>query len=195
MRRALPIILTVMVFWTASLKALATDDLRSGPQPGEFIPGPFHYLNMNGPHASNPHCLVCEFGLRPTVLVFIRDIPADKSPLSDLVRKLDETVGRYKNAELRAGVIVLNDDFAKEDARKEFLRKLDSRVKDLKHVVVAVDGAAGPDKYNINKEADVTVLLYNKHKIVSCFVFAKEKLTEKDVTVIMAAVKKMVGTK
>jgi hypothetical protein len=194
MRRALPI-LTVLVFWTASWQALAADDLKSGPQPGELVPGPFHFLNINGPHASNPHCLVCEFGLRPVALVFIRDIPADKSPLSDLVQKLDEAVGRYKNAELRAGVIVLNDDFAKEDTRKEFLRKLDSRVKDLKHVVAAVDGAAGPDKYNINKEVDVTVLLYNKHKVAGCFAFAKEKLTEKDVTAIMAAVKKMVGAK
>ena len=195
MRRALPIILTVMVFWTASWEALAADDLKSGPQPGELVPGPFHFLNVNGPHASNPHCLVCEFGLRPVVLVFIRDIPADKSPLSDLVQKLDEAVGRYKNAELRAGVIVLNDDFAKEDTRKEFLRKLDSRVKDLKHVVVAVDGAVGPEKYNISKEADVTVLLYNKHKIMGGFAFAKDKLTDKDVATIMAAVKKIIGAK
>lgn len=174
----------------------AAEELKSGPQAGETIPGPFHYLNINGPHAGSPHCLVCEFGLRPVVLVFVHDLPGtDKSPLMDLLQKLDEAVDRYKNAELRAGVVVLNEEFAKEPARKELVRRLESSARDLKHVLIAVDGAAGPEKYKINKDADVTVLLYTKHKVAANFPYKKDQFGEKDVSTIMAAVKKQIGAK
>ncbi len=196
MRYAVPTILAVIVLLTVSRGDLsAGDELKSGPQRGESIPGPFHYLNVNGPHAGNPHCLVCEFGLRPVVLVFVREIPPDKSPVTDLLQKLDEAVDRNKNAELRGGVVILNDDFAKAETRKDLVRKWETSAKDLKHVVVAVDGAAGPENYKISRDADVTVLLYNQHKVVANFAFAKDKIRDKDVSAIMAAVNKMVGAK
>jgi hypothetical protein len=196
MRHALLTILALTITSTAYREELAAaEPLKSGLQPGESIPGPFHYLNVNGPHAGKPHCLVCEFGLRPTVLVFVRDLPADKSPLTDLLQRLDEAVSRYKNAELRAGVVVLSEDFAKEGARKELIRKLESSARDLRQIPVAVDGATGPEKYKINKEADVTVLLYDKQRVLANFAFVKGKLTEQDVTAIMAAVIKMAAGK
>ena len=54
-------------------------------------------------------------------------------------------------------------------------------------------GLCGPEKYKINKDTDVTVLLYNRHKVVANFVYAKDKFTDNDVSVIMAAVKKIHG--
>jgi hypothetical protein len=173
----------------------AAEELKSGPQPGESIPGPFHYFNVNGPHANHPHCLVCEFGLRPVVLVFLRESPDAKPQFMTLLQKLDEAVGRYKNAELRAGVIVLNDDFTNEQTRKDLLQKLEASAKDLKNVVIAVDGAAGPDNYKLSKDAEATVLLYNKHKVLANLAFAKDKFTDKDVETILAAVRKMIGAK
>jgi hypothetical protein len=196
MRHAISTVLAVSLVWTASRGVLsAAEQLKSGPQPGDTIPGPFHYLNVNGPHAGNPHCLVCEFGLRPAVLVFARESPSDKAPLAVLLQKLDEAVDRYKNAELRAGVVVLNDDFTKAETRKDVVTKWESSAKDLKHVVIAVDGQAGPKEYKIDKDADVTVVLYNQHKVVANFASAKDKLTDKEVTAIMAAVSKMIGAK
>jgi hypothetical protein len=196
MRYAVPIVFAVVVVMRVCHGvSWAAEELKSGPQPGESIPGPFHYFNVNGPHATHPHCLVCEFGLRPVVLVFWRENPAEKPQLMDLLQKLDEAVGRYKNAELRAGAIVLSDNFANEQTRKDLLQKLEASAKDLKHVLIAVDGAAGPDNYKISKDAEVTVLLYEKHKVLANFAFAKDKFTDNDVSTIMAAVKKMVGAK
>jgi hypothetical protein len=196
MRHVVPIVLAMIVaLGVCRGVAPAAEEMKSGPQPGESIPGPFHYLNINGPHASHPHCLVCEFGLRPVVLVFSRESPTEKSPLMDLLHKLDEAVNRHKNAELCAGVVVLNDDFAKEQTRNDLVRKLETSAKDLKHVVIAVDGAAGPDKYKISKDANVTVLLYSKHKVLSNFASAKDQFTDKEVSVIMSAVNKMIGGK
>ncbi len=36
----------------------AADDLKSGPQVGKNIPGPFHPLNVTGTAAGRKHCLV-----------------------------------------------------------------------------------------------------------------------------------------
>jgi hypothetical protein len=189
MRHAIPTLLALF------LASAAADELKSGPQVGETIPGPFHYLNVNGAHAGNPHCLVCEFGLRPAVLVFARESPSDKSPLGALLQKLDQAVDRYKNAELRAGVVALHDDFAKPQTRVDLVRKWQAAAKDSKHVVVAVDAQAGPKEYKIDKDAEVTVLLYNRHKVVANVAFAKDKLLDKDVTAILSAVDKMIGVK
>lgn len=37
---------------------LAADALKSGPQPGEMVPGPFNPLNVNGSDAGTKRCLV-----------------------------------------------------------------------------------------------------------------------------------------
>jgi hypothetical protein len=36
----------------------AAADLKSGPQPGDKIPGPFHPLNVTGSAAGKKQCLV-----------------------------------------------------------------------------------------------------------------------------------------
>jgi hypothetical protein len=44
----------------ASVLAIAgaAGDLKSGPQVGEQLPGPFHPLNINGAKAGKKNCLV-----------------------------------------------------------------------------------------------------------------------------------------
>lgn len=37
---------------------LAADALKSGPQAGDDIPGPFHGLNINGKQAGKTNCQV-----------------------------------------------------------------------------------------------------------------------------------------
>jgi hypothetical protein len=38
--------------------AFAADDLKSGPQPGQNVPGPFNPLHANGPNKGEKLCLV-----------------------------------------------------------------------------------------------------------------------------------------
>ena len=49
--------------------ALAAD-LKSGPQVGEDVPGPFHPLNVNGEDAGKKACLYCKAGDSPVVAIF-----------------------------------------------------------------------------------------------------------------------------
>jgi hypothetical protein len=48
--------LAVMALATAGV--IAGDALKSGPQEGKDIAGPFHPTNITGPQAGKKHCLV-----------------------------------------------------------------------------------------------------------------------------------------
>jgi hypothetical protein len=47
--------LALMLF-AGSMMAAAS--LKSGPQPGDMIPGPFHPLNVTGPNAGEKTCQI-----------------------------------------------------------------------------------------------------------------------------------------
>jgi hypothetical protein len=153
----------------------ADPSLQSGPQPGQIIPGPFHFFNATGAHAGKPHCLVCEYGLRPVVMVFAREIPdaGSSQPLISLLQKLDEAVGRYPQRRLRSFGVFLSNDATNPDTTREVARKLDDVAKgaDLKNVVLAVGGPDGPQGYKLSK------------------------MTDKDVSAVLSAVVAMVGAK
>lgn len=38
--------------------AFAAETLKSGPQPGDNVPGPFHVLNINGDAAGKKNCQI-----------------------------------------------------------------------------------------------------------------------------------------
>lgn len=38
--------------------AIAAEPIKSGPQPGDDVPGPFHVLNLSGPAAGEKNCQV-----------------------------------------------------------------------------------------------------------------------------------------
>ncbi|HEV3445793.1 MAG TPA: hypothetical protein VG099_14215 [Gemmataceae bacterium] len=191
MRLTYALLFGVVLFAAARSSAFqAGDKLKSGPQAGESIPGPFHFVNINGAYAGDPHCLVCEYGLKPVAAVFARTLPESGKPLADLLQKLDETIGKNQASEFRGFAAILSPDFAADDMRKELVQKLEGAAKDLKQLIVCV-GADSPDKYNINKDAEVTVVLYHNHKVVANFAFEKDKLGDKDVATIVAAFQKM----
>jgi hypothetical protein len=191
MRRTFAIVFGFLILVTARSSAFqAGEQIKSGPQAGEPIPGPFHFLNINGAYAGDPHCLVCEYGNKPVGAVFARSLPETGKPLATLLQKLDETVGKNQASEFRGFCAFLSPDYATEDTRKTLVQNLENAAKELKQFILCV-GADSPDKYNINKDADVTVILYHNHKVVANFAYEKDKLGDKDVAAIVAAFQKM----
>ncbi len=63
-----------LTFALVASTALAAETLKSGPQVGEDVPGPFHPLNINGAKAGQKNCLFCENGSNPVAMVFARDV-------------------------------------------------------------------------------------------------------------------------
>jgi hypothetical protein len=165
--------------------AVAQQALKSGPQVGEQVPGPFHPLNLTGAAAGEKHCLYCEHGTSPVAMIFAREVsPA----LTTLVKKIDAANG--KNAGMGSFVVFLSDS---EKLGKDLK---DMAVKEgLKKTVLSIDNPAGPAKYSVAKDADVTVVLYSDHTVRANFAFRRGELTSKGVDTVVAALPTILNSK
>jgi hypothetical protein len=159
--------------------------LKSGPQVGENgRPQPFLPLNINGPTPNEKQCLVCRNGDNPVAMIFARDT---NDTLVKLIKQLDgETV---KNSDKKMGsfAVFCNDSEGLEAKLKDLAKK-----QNLKEFTLAIDTPTGPAPYNIAKDADVTVVLYTKSKVVANFAFKKGELKDADVQKILSNVSKIV---
>jgi len=185
-----------------SLALAGGGTLKSGPQPGAVLPGPFDALNINGKTAEGrQHCLVCQNALNPAVLVFTRE-PAEDKALTDLMKRIDDAIGKHGDHKLGGFVVFLSpyarssvtaEDDTRTDAtdlldeatkRDELVARLKIRAEPLKHVILAAYPSKGPKGYNINTDAEVTVIFYNRLKVVANWAFAEGKLSEADINAI-----------
>lgn len=103
--------------------------------------------------------------------------------MTSLVKKIDEAT--IQNADKRMGsfVVMLSDDDTLEGKLKELAEE-----KKFKKVVLTIDNPAGPDGFNISKDADVTVVLYVKKKVVKSLAYEKGQLDDKAIQEVVASV-------
>lgn len=153
------------VAWTTSQAA----DVKSGPD--KQIGGAFNVKAITGEHRKGDKkeelCYVCKFGAQAkpaVVLIFTQK--ADEN-LANLVKAVDEV---QKNNKDLGTVVVGVGGVTDAD-----LEKLQETHKLAAPLTVAVD-KDGPPAYDLNKEAAVTVLVYQKGgKISKNFAFADTK--------------------
>jgi len=174
---------TVAVVGLVSGLVLA-GEFKSGPQPGDKFPGAFHPLNVTGESKGEKQCLVCKNGANPVAMVFAR---TDSDVTAKLLKKLDDATIANEKADMGSFAVYLTDD----DGMKAKLESLE-KTQGLKKLILAIDNPAGPEKYNVAKDADVTVTLYVKNDIKASYAFKKGEMTEKDIETIVADVKKIV---
>ena len=163
-------------------------EIKSGPQAGEKLAGPFHPLNVNGESAGKKACLYCKNGDNPVAMVFART--ADCPATAKLISKLEEATAANSKCEMGAYVVFLSDDDKMADKLKELSDKLK-----LKNVVLAVDNPAGPKGYNVAKDADITVVLYTERTSKVNMAFEKGKITDADIDSIVKGVSKITPAK
>lgn len=117
--------------------------------------------------------------------VFAREITDD---LASLVKQIDETVAKNQDKGMKAFVVLLTED-ADADAAK--LKKL-AEEKGIKHTPLTIfDGASGPNRYNIAKDADVTVMMWVKGRVEANTALAKGKLDAEATKKIVADTEKI----
>ncbi len=165
------------------LLASAETPLKSGLQVGEKITTIFEPLNVNGEHAGELHCLVCENGLNPVTMIFAREV---SEPLVSLIAKLDAQAAEHRKEELGCFVVFLGEQEKLQPQLEAVAKK-----QQLKHVILCIDAAAGPDGFNVARDADVTVVLYRDHAVKANHAFAKDKLTGKAADAILADLPKI----
>src|SRR5687768_1499425 len=133
-------------------------------------PGPYSFLVATGPQRGQPTCYICEQheGGKPAAVVFARTL---SDPLGKLLAKL-ESAGLEKKA---TGYKVWMTQLA-APADLDALAKR-AQQKGLKTVPVgAFEDADGPPAYKLHKDADVTVMLFVKEKVVANFAFRAGEL-------------------
>src|SRR5262245_34956274 len=145
-------VLTAGLALVLATAASAAEPLKSGPQAGEKLAGPFHPLNINGEAAGKKHCLYCQNGMAPVAMIFARDV---NEPLVNLIKKLDTETEKNKSASMGAFVVFCSDDKDLEGKLKDLAEKAG-----LKKVVLSIDNPAGPKGYDVAQDSDVTVVLY-----------------------------------
>lgn len=184
MIRTLFAVAVVAAFGTLAVAA----EIKSGPQAGEAVPGPFHPLNVNGDTPGKKTCLFCKYGDSPVAMVFARNPECEGT--KKLIKKLEEVAAANSKADMGAFVVFLSDD----DKTEGKLKKMAEDAK-LKSVTLAVDNPAGPKDYNVAKEADITVVMYTEKMVKVNKSFAAGKITDKDIDAIAADVRKILPEK
>jgi len=120
-------------------------------------------------------------------MIFAREISDD---LTSLVKKIDEATAKNKSARMGSFVVFLSSDEGLEKKLKELAKK-----EDLKKTILSIDNPAGPRGYDIPKDADVTVVLYNKRTVKANHAFKKGEFKEKHIEAIVKDVSKIVPSK
>jgi hypothetical protein len=196
------------------------EGLKSGPQPGTrarptHIPGTFQIWMVGGPLVTKEtgkryHSPVCEHSTNPVCFVFVREFDPEDKALVGLVKKLDTLAAKHPDARFGCVLVILDDGGFRDVLQKEeddlpkrlaetgaAKENLENKLKEmaeaekLSSITLALDTKAGPKGYQLNEEAQVTILLYNKHIVLENWAF-KEKLKDEDVDRIYAPVEKIV---
>jgi hypothetical protein len=120
-------------------------------------------------------------------MVFAREI---NDPLTSLVKKLDAAAAKHTDSKMGSFVVFMSDDEGLEAKVKGLADK-----EKLEKVVLTIDNAQGPPRYKIAKEADVTVVLYDKQNVKANYAFKKGEFKDEDVEKIVANLSKILPEK
>jgi hypothetical protein len=161
--------------------AWADDPCKSGLQPNQR-PGPYSALVSVGPQRGTQHCFICEAADRPIVIVFARTL---SDPLGKLAHRLDKLMVEHKAVDLRGWVTFLAVDQTALDAH---VVQWGQKHATGKVPLAVFEDVVGPPTYLLAREADVTVLLSVKQKVVANFAFRKGELNDAAVEQIVKSV-------
>jgi hypothetical protein len=175
----------LMVCLLAVGAAYAADEVKSGLAVGEGPVPAFQVRDITGPSKGKTLCYRCQYGARPVVTVFTREL---NDNVKGLVAKIDEKVGANKDKKMAAFVVVLTED---PDATEPKLTALAKDAKITSTPLTIIEGSAGPEEYKLSKDAEVTVMMWVDSEVKVNQAFAKGKLDKKAIESLVAETSKI----
>jgi hypothetical protein len=164
-----------------ALPLAAADPCVSGTPVGKR-PGPYSFLVATGPQRGQQTCYICEQheNNKPAAVVFAR---STSDSLGKLLAKLDAAAIAQKDSGVKVWMTLLAEK-ADLDALAKWSQK-----QGLKSAPVgAFEDADGPPSYKLHKDADVTVILFTKQKVVANFAFRAGELDDKAIEQVLKSV-------
>jgi hypothetical protein len=181
-------LLCVSLTLTLTLALRAEDPCVSGVPVGKR-PGPYSFLVATGKERGQQTCYICEQheGNKPAAVVFAR---STSDQLGKLLARLEGAGARHKESGYKVWMTQLA-----ERADLDALAKW-AQTQGLKTVPVgAYEDADGPPSYRLHQDADVTVLLFAKQKVIANFAFRAGELTDKRINEVVKVVPGLFETK
>ncbi len=174
-------ILVLTLSFLCNSAAIAVDPCVSGVPVGQR-PGPYSFLVATGAQRGKQTCFICEQheGNKPAAVVFTRTL---SESLARLLSKLEAIEADKKDTGYKVWMTQLTAtadlDLLAKWAQKQGLKTTP---------IGAFEDADGPPSYKLNQDADVTVILFVKQKVVANFAFRAGELSDKSIEEVMKAV-------
>lgn len=181
MKRFLAATLAVMMMASGVFAAEVKSGLQAGADIGAFYVTKVAGAESDGVKTKANLCYRCKNGKRPQVMVFTR---SSDTTVVNLIDQLDAAIVKNESKQLRAFVNVLGDS---RNAASKGVKSIASASK-AKNVpfVLPNEYENGPDNYQLNPEAEVTILVCNNHKVFASHAVSSAK--ELDVKKILESV-------
>jgi hypothetical protein len=152
-------------------------------------PGPYSFVLATGANRGQSQCFICETADRPAVVIFARTL---NEPLGKLAAQLDKAVVANKAADVRGWITFLHEDQPAFDP--QVVRWTQKH--GLKAIPAGVfEDLGGPPSYKLSRDADVTVLLFVKKKVVANFAYRASELNEEAAAEVMKAFPRIIENK
>jgi hypothetical protein len=153
----------------------AAEPLKSGPQVGQVV-DTFEPRNVTGPWAGEDHCLVCWTASRPGVMILAR---GTSDPLTALLKKLD-AANKEQGKKMTSFVVFLNDQTGLDAKLKALADK-----EKIQTTLMAIDNPKDTAGESVPKDADVTIVLFVKHKVKVNRAYRKGEFKAEDVEKVL----------
>jgi hypothetical protein len=152
----------------------------SGPEPGRKI-APLKVFAATGPKEGKELDYAAERGEKPTVYVLIRDWDR---PVARFLKALDVAVKEESDQALVVAAWLTDD----REATKKYLPLAQQSLKlEVTPLVVALAEKPGPDDWDINPDARITVVVAKRGKVTARFGYLS--INETDVRRVRAALR------
>ncbi|MEZ6061827.1 MAG: hypothetical protein R3C19_15885 [Planctomycetaceae bacterium] len=157
-------------------------DVKSGLQVGDS-PAPFNVLDVTGPQAGEKLCYRCKYGSRPVVSIFTRKMD-DK--VAKLVKEIDGVVGKNEENKMAAFVVLLTDT---PEGAEAGLKKTAESNKITHTPLTVFENSVGPADYKIDKNAEITVMMWVDSNVKVNKVLTEKELSEDAIKKVAAETK------
>lgn len=130
----------------------------------------FYSRVVTGPLMNKSVCYVCRNGNRPVVMVLIRKTDG---ALQTLLRGIDTVVDRHRAEGLRSFGVILSDEPGRSAPAVQTFA-FDGEI--AMPLCVTAEALAGPGGLSLERDADVTVVLYRQRRVKRQFTFRSGEL-------------------
>lgn len=161
--------------------AIAAEDSLSL---GDRVPA-FNVRDITGPNKGKTLCYRCQYGDRPVVTIFTREV---NDQVISLVKKVDTQVGDNKDKKMASFLVVLTDNADETEAKLAEIAKKEG----IKNIpLTLMEGDAGPKGYGIQKDAETTVMMWVDSELKVNEAYGKGKFDKKAVDTVAGETKKI----